>query len=356
MKEYMEKQNRTEISELGEFGLIDELTSKFENKVASTVFAIGDDAAVINSAQESKSYTLLSTDLLMEGIHFDLTYFPFKHLGYKTVVVGCNDIYAMNGKPTQITIGLAISSKISVEQLKDFYEGVQTACEDYSIDLVGGDTSASLTGLAISISTLGEVDRDKIVYRSGAKLNDLICITGDLGAAYMGLQLLEREKRVLDGHPDPKPVFDGYEYILRSQLKPLAQRVVIESLDAEEIIPTSMIDLSDGLSSDIIQICKSSKCGARIYLDRIPIAKETYKMAEELNADPVVAALNGGDDHKILFTIPLEKQDLIAKIGGIDVVGHITEDGTGAALVTPDGSTIEMQAQGFVRYTSEEKE
>ena len=348
----MDKQKRTEISELGEFGLIDELTSKFENKVSSTVFAVGDDAAVINSCEESSNYTLLSTDLLMEGIHFDLTYVPFKHLGYKSVVVGCNDIYAMNGKPTQITIGLAISSKISVEQLKEFYDGVHAACEDCSIDLVGGDTSASVNGLTISISTLGEVVKDKIVYRSGANLNDLICITGDLGAAYLGLQLLERERRVLDGHDNPKPIFDGYEYLLRSQLKPTAQRAVIESLNAEGIVPTSMIDLSDGLSSDLLQICKRSKCGARVYLDRIPIATESYKLAEEFNSDPVVAALNGGDDHKLLFTIPLDKQDLIAKIGGIDVIGHITEDGTGAALITPDGSTIEMQAQGFVKYTN----
>lgn len=347
----MNNQKRTEISELGEFGLIDELTSKFVNRVPTTVFSVGDDAAVINPCEESNKYTLLSTDLLMEGVNFDLTYFPFKHLGYKSVVVGCNDIYAMNGKPTQITIGLAISSKISVEQLQEFYDGVNSACEDYSIDLVGGDTSASVNGLAISVSTLGEVEKSRIVYRSGAKLNDLICITGDLGAAYMGLQLLEREKRVLDGHQDPKPQFEGYDYLLRSQLKPTAQRVVIESLEAEDIIPTSLIDLSDGLSSDVIQICKSSKCGARIYLDRLPIAKETYKLAEELNADPVVAALNGGDDHKLLFTIPLEKQNLIAKIGGIDVIGHITEDGTGAALITPDGSTIEMQAQGFARFT-----
>lgn len=255
----------------------------------------------------------------------------------------------MNGTPRQLTLSIGVSAKLSVENLSEFYEGVQSACEEYGIDLVGGDTTASVTGFSISITVIGSVAKDKIVYRSGAQLNDLVCITGDLGAAYMGLHLLEREKRVLDGHPDPQPKFEGHEYLLRSQLKPTAQRTVIESLAADGIVPTSMIDLTDGLSSDLMQICKSSDCGARIYLERIPIAKETYALAEEMNIDPVVAALNGGDDHKLLFTVPLDKQEAIMRVGGIDVIGHITEPNSGAALVTPDGSTVALQAQGFTR-------
>lgn len=334
---------RTEINELGEFGFIDRLTAPFGLHNASTIKNAGDDAAVIDAGGR---YTLISTDLLLEGINFDLTYFPLKHLGYKAVVIGISDILAMNGAPEQILVSLGVSAKLSVEQIEELYSGIRAVCDDYNIDLAGGDTSASVNGLVLNITTVGTVGKNKIVYRSGAKLNDLVCITGDLGAAYMGLHLLEREKRVFAGNENPQPEFEGYEYLLRRQLKPSARMDVIESLNREGIVPTSMIDLSDGLASDLLQICKSSVCGARIYLDRIPIASETYKLAKELNADPVVAALNGGDDHELLFTVPLAMQEKIVKMG-IDIIGHITAPGTGAALVTPDGGDIRLQAPGF---------
>ena len=341
----MEKK-RTEIASLGEFGLIDRLTGGFTVHNPTTVKGPGDDAAVIR-IEGASELTLLTSDLLLEGVDFDLSYFPLKHLGYKTVVVGCNDILAMNGLPRQLTLSLGISAKISVEQLDELYEGVRTACEELGVDLAGGDTTASVTGLAIGITVLGSVAPDRIVYRSGAKPNDLICITNDLGAAYMGLHLLEREKRVLHDTANPQPKFEGYEYLLQRQLRPRAPIDVIRSLAEEKILPTSIIDISDGLASDLLQLCKSSGCGARIYLDRLPIAKETYAMAEELHADPVVAALNGGDDNELLFTVPLEDQERIMRMGGAEVIGHITEAGTGAALVTPDGSTIPLKAQGF---------
>lgn len=343
----MSKEQRTEISTLGRFGLIDRITSGFKPHNDSTYMAAGDDAAVITPVDD-KSYSLLTTDLLMEGINFNLTYFPLKHLGYKAVVVGCSDIYAMNGRPQQITISIAVSSKLSVEDIDEFYAGVQAACADYEVDLVGGDTKASINGLVISVTALGSVRRESLVTRSGAKVNDLICITRDLGAAYMGLKLLERERIALEGVPDPQPQFDGYEYLLRRQLKPEARRDVIEALAEEGIVPTSMIDISDGLASEVMLLCGRSHCGARIYLDRIPLAKETTRLAEEMHLDPVTAALNGGDDHELLFTVPLDKQEQIMHLGyGVEVIGHITGDGSGAALVTPDGNVIALKAQGF---------
>ena len=341
----MANKKHTEISEIGEFGLIDRLTSGIKHQNKTTVMGAGDDAAVIGCG--GGKYKLLTTDLLIEGVDFDLVYFPLKHLGYKAVVRGCSDILAMNGTAEQLTLSLGISAKFSVEHIEELYEGVTAACSELGIDLVGGDTSASVNGLVISVSVVGSVDKTKITYRSGAQVNDLICITGDLGAAYMGLHLLEREKRAFDGHPSPQPDFKGREYLLHRQLKPSARKDVIESLAAAGLIPTSMIDLSDGLASDLLQICKSSGCGARIYLDRLPIARETYAMAEELRADPVVAAINGGDDHELLFTVPLAMQEKVAKVGGIDIIGHITASGTGAFLVTPDGSDIPLTAQGI---------
>lgn len=341
----MTAKKRTEIAEYGEFGLIDLLTDGIEPHNKSTVTGVGDDAAVI--ACSRGKYKLLSTDLLLEGINFDLVYFPLKHLGYKAVVIGCSDILAMNGTPEQITVSIGVSAKISVEDLRELYDGIRTACNELGIDLVGGDTSASVNGLVISVTAVGSVDAAKVVYRNGAKPNDLICITGDLGAAYMGLHLLEREKRAFEGHSAPQPEFKGHEYLLRRQLKPRARKDITEALAEAQIVPTSMIDLSDGLASDLLQICKRSRCGARIYLDRIPIARETYAMAEELHIDPVVAALNGGDDHELLFTVPLAMQESVARLGSIDIIGHITPDGTGAALVTPDGSDIPITAQGI---------
>lgn len=342
----MNSDKRTEIASLGEFGLIDRLTEPFTPQNTSTVKGPGDDAAVIDTGSEE--YTLLSTDMLLEGVDFDLVYFPLKHLGYKAVVVGCSDIYAMNGRPTGITVSIGVSAKFSVENLEELYAGIRAACADYGIDLLGGDTRASVTGLVISVSTVGVVGKDKVVYRNGAKLHDLICITRDLGAAYLGLKLLEREKIALNGVRNAQPRFEGYEYLLRRQLKPEARRDVVEELAAQGIVPTSMIDLSDGLASELLHICRASKCGARIYLERMPIAREVHTLAEEMHLDPVTAALNGGDDHELLFTVPLALQDKLLQFGyGVEVIGHITEESTGAALVTPDGATIALKAQGF---------
>lgn len=341
----MTQKKRTEISELGEFGLIDRLTAGFAPSRPSTLKAAGDDAAVI--AVDDDTAMLVSTDTLFEGVDFDLTYFPLKHLGYKAVTVGVSDILAMNALPEQILLSLGVSSKLPVEALDDFYEGVRKACAELDVDLAGGDISASMTGFAITVTAIGRAKKSGIAYRSGAKPNDLICITGNLGAAYMGLHLLEREKRVLSGIDNLEPQFAGHEYLLEKFLKPRARKDVVESLAEEGLVPTSMIDLSDGLASDLMQICKASGCGARIYLERIPIARQTHDMAEELHADPVVAALNGGEDHELLFTVPLSMRDKIADVGGIDVIGHITDAGRGACLVTPDGSEIKLKAQGF---------
>ncbi len=344
----MADKKRTEIASLGEFGLIDTLTRNFTPSLASTLCGVGDDAAVVEI--DDKRAMLLSSDMMLEGVDFDLTYFPMKHLGYKVVTRGVSDILAMNALPAQITLSLGVSSKLSVEALQDFYEGVEFACKEMGIDLVGGDTTASLTGFAINITTIGFAEKSKLAYRSGAQQNDLICITDDLGAAYMGLHLLERERRVLSNIDNPQPQFEGYEYLLEKFLKPRPRKDVIESLAQEGIVPTSMIDLSDGLASDLLQICRSSKCGARIYLERIPIAKQTSALAEELHADPVVAALHGGEDHELLFTVPLTMQEQILRIGGIDIIGHITPESTGAYLVTPDGSDIRLKSQAFPNF------
>ena len=337
---------RTEIAELGEFGLIDRLTSKFEKKNKSTICGVGDDAAVIEASKDKA--IVVSTDSMLEGVDFDLTYFPPKHLGYKAVTKGISDVVAMNAVPEQITLSLGISSKISVEFLDAFYEGVEFACKEAGVDLVGGDTSASVTGFVVNITAVGRAKKSDISYRSGAKEHDLICITGDLGAAYMGLRLLERERRVLQGLGDAvTPQFEGYEYLLECYLKPRARYDMVESLRKAGIVPTSMIDITDGLASEVLQICKASKCGARIYLERMPLAKQTTALAEEMNMDPVVAALNGGEDYELLFTVPLDKREQIIKLGCIDIIGHITAEGTGASLVTPDGNNIALKAQGF---------
>lgn len=346
MEQKQEKKGRTEIATLGEFGLIDHLMGDVKLKNKTTLVGAGDDAAVV--AASSKEALCCTTDLLLEGIDFDLTYFPLRHLGYKAVTVGVSDILAMNARPEQLMLSIGLSSKISVEALDDLYAGVKFACEELGVDFVGGDTKASVTGLAIHVTVLGRQQRSKLVRRSGAKLNDLICITGNLGAAYMGLHLLEREKRVLQGVENPEPQFAGYEYLLEKYLKPRARKDIIDALADEGIVPTAMIDLSDGLASDLMQLCKSSKCGARIYLERIPIAKQTTAFAEELHADPVVAALNGGEDHELLFTVPLSMQEQIMRLGLVDVIGHITAESTGCYLVTPDGSDIKLKAQGFL--------
>ena len=340
--ELQEKQ--TEISSLGEFGLIDRITSGITPVNASTLKGVGDDSAVVRYPDTD---TLVSTDLLVEGVHFDLTYVPLKHLGYKAAVVNFSDIYAMNGTPRQITVGLAISSRFTVEHIEQLYAGIRLACEIYGVDLVGGDTTASRSGLVISITCIGDAKADKVVYRSGAKDTDLICVTGDLGAAYMGLQLLEREKRVSNGDKDFIPKFEGKEYLIVRQLKPEARRDIIQKLAEAGIVPTSMMDISDGLSSELLHICKASDKGCRIYEERLPIDYQTAVMAEEINMNLATAALNGGEDYELLFTVPLHLHEQISKMDGVKVIGHITKPELGCALVTRDGNEMELKAQGF---------
>lgn len=335
---------RTEISTLGEFGLIRHLTDQIELKNESSVLGIGDDAAILDYKDKQ---VLVTTDLLLEGIHFDLTYVPLKHLGYKSAVVNFSDIYAMNGTPKQITISIGISKRFSVEDLEEFYSGVKLACEIYGVDIVGGDTSASLTGLAISITCIGEGEKERIVRRSGAKETDLICVSGDLGAAYMGLQLLEREKRVFKGEKDFTPDFTGKEYLLERQLKPEARKDIIASLHQAGILPTAMMDISDGLSSELLYISKESNVGCRIYEDRIPIDYQTAVMAEQFNMNLITAALNGGEDYELLFTVPLSDHDKVSTLSGIKVIGHITKPSLGNFLVGRDGGEVELQAQGW---------
>ena len=336
----------TEIASLGEFGLIDRLTSRLQRRNDTTLMAAGDDAAIIDLGDE---VMLLTTDMMTEGIDFDLSYFPLKHLGYKAIVRGVNDILAMNAKPQQVVVALGISAKISVEALDQLYEGMEHAAKELGIDIVGGDTTASMNGLVITISATGRAKKEDIAYRSGANEHDLICITSNLGAAYMGLHLLEREKRVLKDMENPEPKFAGHEYLLERYLKPRARINILDALKEEGIKPTSMIDLSDGLASDLRQICRASKCGARIYLERIPIARQTTELAEEMHIDPVIAALNGGEDHELLFTVPLDKQESIMRLGLVDVIGHITREEAGVVLVTPDGEGIALKAQAFDR-------
>lgn len=341
----MERKKRTEIAELGQFGLIDRLAGKFTARDASTLVGIGDDAAVI--APPADETMLCTTDTFFEGVDFDLTYFPLKHLGYKVVTAGISDILAMNALPSQITVSLGVSAKLPVEALDDLYEGIAFACREQEVDLVGGDTRASMTGLVISVTALGHAKKETIVRRNGAQQNDLICITGNLGAAYMGLRLLERERRVLNDVRDPQPQFAGYEYLLEKYLKPRPRTDIVVTLGEEKIRPTSMIDLSDGLASDLMQLCKASACGARIYLERIPLAKQTTALADEMHLDPVIAALNGGEDYELLFTVPLSMQEQIMRLGLVDVIGHIVPADKGCCMVTPDGGEIRLQAQGF---------
>lgn len=336
---------RTEIATLGEFGLIKHLTKGIELKNESSQYGVGDDAAVLS--YPTGKQVLVSTDLLMEGIHFDLTYVPLKHLGYKAAVVNFSDIYAMNGTPKQITVSLAISKRFSIEDMDDFYDGLRFACEQYGVDIVGGDTTSSLTGLAISITCIGEADKDKVVYRNGAKDTDLICVSGDLGAAYMGLQLLEREKAVLKGDKDIQPDFTGKEYLLERQLKPEARKDIIEKLAAENIMPTSMMDISDGLSSELMHICTQSNVGCRVYEEHIPIDYQTAVMAEEFNMNLTTCAMNGGEDYELLFTVPIADHGKVSEMEGVKLIGHITRPELGYALITRDGQEFELKAQGW---------
>ena len=335
---------RTEISELGEFGLISRLTENIKLTQPTSVRGVGDDAAVIDNKDQQ---TLITTDLLLEGIHFDLIYFPLKHLGYKAAVVNFSDIYAMNGKPQQITVSLGISKRFSVEDLEEFYDGVKLACQTYNVDIVGGDTTSSLTGFTISVTCIGVANSDSIIYRDGAKETDLICVSGDLGAAYMGLQLLEREKTVFAGQQDFNPDFSGKEYILERQLKPEARKDIMVELNKLNILPTSMIDISDGLSSDLLHICSQSKVGCRVFEERLPIDYQTAMMAEAFNLNVSTVALNGGEDYELLFTVPLSLYEQVKIVPGIHVIGHITEINDQCKFVTRDGEEMELKAQGW---------
>ena len=366
--------NRTEIATLGEFGLIKHLTEKIELKNPSTLKGVGDDAAVLDYGDK---LTLVTTDLLLEGIHFDLMYVPLKHLGYKSAVVNFSDIYAMNGQPKQITLSLGLSQRFCVEDLEEFYAGVQLACDIYGVDLVGGDTSASRTGLTISITCIGEAAKEDIVYRSGAKETDLICVTGDLGAAYMGLQLLEREKAVYYGQVEDirkkmaeakaqaddqklaalnkdlqemrnfQPDFAGKEYLLQRQLQPEARGDIIAQLREAGIRPTAMMDISDGLSSELMHICEQSNCGCRVYEKNIPIDYQTAVQAEEFNMNLTTCAMNGGEDYELLFTVPIGDHAKIEEMEGVKQIGYITKESLGKFLITRDGQEFELKAQGW---------
>lgn len=345
----MTGQKRTEISQLGEFGLIDHLTKELKPCNSSTVKGVGDDAAVLD--YDGKQ-VLVTTDMLMEGVHFDLTYMPLKHLGYKSAMVNISDIYAMNGTPRQMTVSIALSKRFSVEDMEEFYAGLELACRRHDVDLVGGDTTSSLTGLAISITCIGECGKGEAVYRSGAGQNDLICVTGNLGAAYMGLQLLEREKAVFnssdrqDGQPFD-PDFAGKEYLLERQLKPEARGDIIRQLREAGIRPTAMMDISDGLSSELIHICTQSNTGCSVYQERIPIDYQTAVMAEELNMDVYTCALNGGEDYELLFTVPLTDHDRIMQLKDVKLIGHMTRPELGRHLITQSGQEVELKAQGW---------
>lgn len=344
----MNTSRRTEISSLGEFGLIERLTKELATNNKETVKGSGDDAAILQFASDEE--VLVTTDLMMEGIHFDLTYFPLKHLGYKAVVANISDIYAMNGTPKQITVSLALSRKFCIEDVEELYAGMKLACQQYGVDIVGGDTSSSLTGLAISITAIGTAPKGTVVRRNGAKETDLICVTGNLGAAYMGLQLLEREKIATEGK-DIQPDFQGKEYILERQLKPEARKEVLEKLREENVRPTAMIDISDGLSSELMHICKQSGVGCRIYEERIPIDYQTAIMAEELNMNVITCALNGGEDFELLFTVPIADHEKVAAMKDVRVIGHIVSDSMGLALITRDGAEMELKAQGWTPAT-----
>lgn len=340
--------NRTELESLGEFGLIDHLTKEFENRNSTTLFGIGDDSAVISISDNEAQ--LISTDLLIEGVHFNLMYMPLKHLGYKAIAVNVSDICAMNGVAEQITVSLAVSNRFPIEALEELYEGINTACKIYNVDLIGGDTSTSVSGLTISITAIGRIEKTKIAYRSGAKENDILIATGDLGAAYMGLQVLEREKEVYNANPAIQPDLDGHDYIIERQLKPEARVDVIRFLKELDVVPTAMIDISDGLASEILHICKASNVGCHIYDEKIPIDTKTSMTAIDFNLDPVTCALNGGEDYELLFTIKQSDFDKIKGNPHMTPIGHITHKNDGMYYIDKSGSAIELRAQGWNHF------
>ncbi len=337
-------QSRTSLSELGEFGLINHITKHFKINHASTVKAVGDDAAVLDASEQQ---TLVTTDLLIEGVHFDLSYMPLKHLGYKSVMVNLSDVYAMNGNAEQITVSIAVSNRFPLEAIEELYAGIQLACETYNVDLIGGDTTSSTKGILISVTAIGKAEKEDVVYRSGAKDTDLVVVSGDLGAAYLGLQVLEREKQVFQVNPNNQPELDQYTYLIERQLKPEARKDVPKLLKELEVKPTSMIDISDGLSSEIMHICSQSKVGCKIYEEKIPLDPQVISACEEFDIDSTMVALSGGEDYELLFTVSIDDYEKIKGNPHLTVIGHITEQNQGMNLVTRANQEIELKAQGW---------
>jgi len=337
-------ESRTSLSDIGEFKLIEHLTKDIILHHKSTIKGVGDDCAVLGN---SDKLTLVTTDLLVEGVHFDLSYMPLKHLGYKAVMVNLSDVYAMNGSAKQITVSIAVSNRFPLEALEELYAGIHLACKTYKVDLVGGDTTSSTKGMLISITAIGEVEKKNVVYRNGAKPNDLLVVTGDLGAAYLGLQVLEREKQVFEVNPNAQPELENYNYLVERQLKPEARKDIVELLQNLEVKPTSMIDISDGLSSEILHICKQSKVGCSVYEDKIPLDQQVISTCEEFNIDSTTVALSGGEDYELLFTIAQEDFLKIKANPNLSVIGHITEENEGAQLITRGNQKIEIIAQGW---------
>ena len=337
-------QNRTSLAELGEFGLINHITKYFKIENSSTIKAIGDDAAVLDASEKQ---TLVTTDLLIEGVHFDLSYMPLKHLGYKAVMVNLSDVYAMNGTAEQITVSIAVSNRFPLEAIEELYAGIQLACDTYKVDLVGGDTTSSTKGILISVTAIGKANKDEVVYRNGAKPTDLIVVTGDLGAAYLGLQVLEREKQVFQVDPNNQPDLDAYTYLIERQLKPEARKDISGLLKELDVKPTSMIDISDGVSSELFHICTQSKVGCKIYEDKLPLDPQVISTCEEFELDSTMVALSGGEDYELLFTVPISDFDKIKGNPNFLIIGHITEENQGLQLITRANQEIELKAQGW---------
>lgn len=346
-------EERKEIAELGEFGLIDEIAKTVSIQNKSTIKGIGDDAAVVDSGN---NYTLLSSDMLLEGVHFDLSYAPLPHLGYKAIAVNVSDIAAMNGQPQQVTVSLGLSNRFSMQAIEALYEGMNAAAKDFNVDIVGGDTSASQSGLVISIAVMGTVAKERVAYRSGARVNDILCATGDLGAAYMGLQVLEREKQTFLANPQMQPQLDKYRYIVQRQLKPVARMDIIHELGSLNVVPSSMIDISDGLASECMHLSTHSGIGVAIYEDKLPIDKQTFDTAVEFNLDPITCVLNGGEDYELLFTVSQEDHDKLEKHPDIHFIGYIHDQSKGNVLVTKNDSVVPLKAQGWNHLSAKEGE
>lgn len=338
------KSEDKDIRQIGEFGLISRITRQFDINHDSTLKGIGDDAAVLDNSDRKM---IVTTDLLTEGIHFNLVYTPLKHLGYKAAVVNFSDVYAMNARPLHLLVSIGISGRFTTSMVEEIYDGIHLACKQYNVDLVGGDTTSSLTGMVLSCTVIGEGREDRLAYRDGAQKNDLICVSGNLGAAYMGLQVLERERRIFDENPDIQPLLEGYDYVLERQLKPEAREDIIAMLEELAVRPTSMIDISDGLSSELHHICRSSHKGCRVYSDKIPLHPETVRTAAEFHIEPLIAALNGGEDYELLFTIPATDYEKVSGRSGISFIGHITDAPSGLRMVTETGSEIDIEARGW---------